>query len=138
MRYEVILSKGLGELKFGMRPNDVERILGSDQSFEEWMGGNLEGFYFYKGLLIGFSGGDDERPNENSGVCIFTVKPVHELILWDANISVLTDKEIRRLMESNGVEYKLLSDSIIQSTSGKLQFNFDATGKLDELYFEQH
>ena len=45
-----------------MSPNEVVNILGSDQFYEEWMGGNLEGFNFYKGLLIGFSGGDGEEP----------------------------------------------------------------------------
>ncbi len=138
MEYEVDLSNGLGEVRFGMRPSEVENILGPDQIFEDWMGGNLEGFYFYKGLLIGFSGGSDECPDENSEVCLFTVKPEHDLILWGINISRCSISELKDLLVSEKIDYKLIGNNIVQSESGKLQFNYSAAGNLDEFYFEQH
>ncbi|MFA0792630.1 hypothetical protein ACCI51_19010 [Microbulbifer echini] len=138
MKFEIDLSKGLGELKFGMSPNEVESILGSDQCFEEWMGGNLEAYYLYKGLIIGFCGGESEEPDTNSKVCIFTVKPTHSLILCGIDISHLDRDEIIIILDSIGISHKVLDNGIVQSESGKLQINFTVDGMLDELYFEQH
>ena len=39
--------KGYGSILFGMTTNQVEKILGHDHPYEDWMGGNIENFLLY-------------------------------------------------------------------------------------------
>ena len=133
--YEIILNHGLGEIEFGSKPSEVKSKLGNDLYYEDWMGGNLENFLFYKGLLIGFRGKITEHPTENSTLCMFQVKTVHPLSLWGQEITRASKTDIEDLLSSNKMKYRTLSNGILQSKDREIQFTFKGSGNLDEVYF---
>lgn len=118
-----------------MRPSQVKSILGTELYYEDWMGGNLENFLFYKGLLIGFRGDIDEHPNENSTVCMFKVKTTHSLRLWGSEITNATKQEIENLLKLNDSKFKVTRNNFIQCIEHKFHFVFNNAGVLDEVYF---
>ena len=106
--YEILLKKGLGAINFGSKPSEVKAILGANLCYEDWMGGNLENFLYYKGLLIGFRGEVEDHPTENSSVCMFQVKTVHSLSLCGQEITSSTAPEIEVLLKTQKLKYKIL------------------------------
>jgi len=133
--YEINLNRGLGQIHFGMHPSEVKAILGNNLYYEEWMGGNLENFLFYKGLLIGFSGPCKNEPSEEAKVCMFQVKTSHELTLYQKTITNYTPKEAEKILASINLEYEYLSKSIISANNSMLQFFFNDKEVLESVYF---
>ena len=88
--YEISITRGFGPIKFGFTPNEVKSVWGAGLCYEDWMGGNLENFIYFKGLLVGFRGEVEEHPTENSYTCMFQVKTVHPLSLWGQEITLTT------------------------------------------------
>ncbi|OHX34992.1 hypothetical protein BJL95_04140 [Methylomonas sp. LWB] len=133
--YEISLTEGLGPVKFGMSPGIVKSLLGSELCYEDWMGGNLENFLYYKGLLIGFCGEIDDHPTDSSLVCMFLVKTSHPLSLWGQKISNAKMEDIESLLKVKAIKCNLLQSGVLQCVDQELQFLFDSDGHLDEVYF---
>lgn len=133
--YEISLIEGLGPIKFGTSPSNVKSAWGSDLYYEDWMGGNLENFLYFKGLLVGFRGEVDDYLAENSVVCMFQVKTVHPLCIWEREITHEPKSSIEKILKTNKAKYKVLPNGIIQCTDRELQFRFNSEGTLDEVYF---
>lgn len=133
--YEISLANGLGPIKFGARPSEVKSAWGADICYEDWMGGNLENFLYFKGLLVGFRGEIKDHPTENCHVCMFRVKTVHPLSLWNQEITNATKQGIVSLLNAKKQEYKVLPNCIIRCIEEELQFRFSDAGRLDEVYF---
>ncbi|MCP4491158.1 MAG: hypothetical protein GY820_28155 [Gammaproteobacteria bacterium] len=68
---EIYPNKGIGNIEFGMSPQSVREIMGSDLVYEEWMGGNLNDALFYSDLIVGFNDCDGDEPLPNSRVVEF-------------------------------------------------------------------
>lgn len=132
--YEISLTNGFGPIKFGITPSAAKSAWGDELCYEDWMGGNLENFLYFKGLLVGFRGEVGDCPTENSHVCMFQVKTEYPLCLWGQEITHSSKEMIESLLKNNNVQYKSLPNNIVQCTTRELQFQFIG-GKLDEVYF---
>jgi hypothetical protein len=53
---------GIGDIRFGMQRDEVIAILGAEQTWEEWMGGNLNDSLFYPGIILYFDAHDSYGP----------------------------------------------------------------------------
>ncbi|MCH1923897.1 hypothetical protein L9G74_05065 [Shewanella sp. C32] len=133
--YEISLTHGFGPIKFGAAPSEVMAAWGQPLCYEEWMGGNLENFLYFKGLLVGFRGEIAEQPTEASQVCMFHLKTVWRLQLWGQEITHATRDELAALLQQHQLEFRLIANSILQCTTRELQFKFNEVGVLDEVYF---
>lgn len=133
--YEISLAEGFGPIKFGSPPSVVKSAWGCELYYEDWMGGNLENFLYFRGLLVGFRGEVEDHPTESSHVCMFQVKTVHPIRLWGQEITQATRQEIESLLSESRHEYKIQSNGIVQCIKHELQFHFDEAGILDEVYF---
>lgn len=133
--YEISPSNGFGPIKFGFTPSEVKSVWGSELVYEDWMGGNLENFLFFRGLLIGFRGKVEDHPSENSYVCMFQVKTIHPLQLWGKEITSATMQDIQSLLNANNLSFKVLPNGIVQCIEQELQFHFNQLGILDEVDF---
>ncbi|MDN3647880.1 hypothetical protein QWZ13_03010 [Reinekea marina] len=107
---------------------------GEERCYEEWMGGNLENFLYFRGLLVGFRVECTDHPTENSQVCMFQVKIVNPIRLFGKEISRVSKAEIEDLLLSNNLKYRELPNGTLQCKDRKLQFHFN-DGNLDEVYF---
>ena len=132
--YEININNGIGEIKFGMNPSQVKHILGEKLQYEEWMGGNLENFLFYEGILIGFEGEIDEHPTNNSFVCMFQIKNKLSPSIFGVNIENYSKIEIKELLNKQNLKNNEITSNIIQVTNKELQFTFNEQFKLDEIY----
>ncbi|WP_196161260.1 hypothetical protein [Reinekea sp. G2M2-21] len=132
--HEISLESGFGPIKFGSTPSVVKKDWGEDLCYEEWMGGNLENFLCFRGLLVGFRGECTDHPTENSRVCMFQVKTVYPIRLFGKEISKVSKAEIENLLLSNDLKYRELPNGILQCIDRQLQFHFN-DGNLDEVYF---
>ncbi|WP_417761429.1 hypothetical protein [Shewanella sp.] len=135
--YEISLSNGFGPIKFGASPSEVISAWGQPACYEDWMGGNLENFLYFKGLLVGFRGEIDERPTEDCRVCMFQLKTLWPLQLWGQEITHATCVELQALLTQQQLEYRLIANSILQCATRELQFKFNDAGLLDEVYFAE-
>lgn len=126
---------GIGNIKFGDTAKSVKESLGSELYFEDWMGGNLEDFLFYKGLLIGFRGEHGDHPNDNSEVSMIIIKAsIYELILWKEIISNFSKKQLITFLNKKGIRFKELNNNTLQCTELDMNFYFDCNLLLDEVF----
>ncbi len=135
--FEISLTEGFGPIKFGALPSEVKSVWNSDLYYEDWMGGNLENFLYFKGLLIGFRGEVEDHPTERSHVCMFQVKTVHPLMFLGQEITLATKQQIQTLLLKNNYKFKILENGIVQCIDKELQFHFNAANILDEVYFAE-
>jgi len=49
---EIIPDIGLGSMRFGMSPDEVVALMGEAQTYEDWMGGNLNDSLVYHHQLL--------------------------------------------------------------------------------------
>ncbi|MBU2978755.1 hypothetical protein [Alteromonas sp. C1M14] len=133
--YEISLAEGFGPIQFGATPNEVKSAWDSDLYYEDWMGGNLENFLYFKGLLVGFRGEVEGGPTEKSHVCMFRIKTVHSLMIWGRDITQATKQELESLLTLTKMQYTVLPNGILQCANQELQFHFNESGVLDEVYF---
>jgi hypothetical protein len=132
--YEISLESGFGPITFGSSPSEVKQAWDVELCYEDWMGGNLENFLYFRGLLVGFKGECTDHPTENSQACMFQVKTVHPIRLLGNEISRASKAEIEELLLSNNLKYRELPNGILQCIDQRLQFHF-YDGNLDEVYF---
>lgn len=71
---EILPKIGLGPLRFGMTPSQVQAVLGSHRTYEAWMGGNLNDSLLYPGLIIGFDECDGSGPLPDSKLVEFRMQ----------------------------------------------------------------
>jgi hypothetical protein len=132
---EISVTQGFGPIKFGATPNEVKKAWGAEALYEDWMGGNLENFLFFKGLLVGFRGEISDHPNPNSVVCMFQIKAVHPLNLWGQQINDLSKHDIETILERKNMKFQEITGNIVRCIDQELQFSFNDKGILDEVYF---
>lgn len=133
--YEISIKNGFGPIQFGASPSEVKSAWGSDIYYEDWMGGNLESFLYFKGLLVGFRGEIEEHPTEEPYVCMFQVKTVHPVSIWEHEITTASRSDIEFLLDEQKNKFVVLPNGIIRCVEQELQFHFSEVGLLDEVYF---
>ena len=67
-QFQIRPREGYGPVDFGMSPSELKRLLGSERTYEEWMGGNLNDSLLYPGIIVQFDRCDASGPLEESGV----------------------------------------------------------------------
>lgn len=132
--YEIVIKKSVGPVKFGMSPTEVKSILGEELYYEDWMGGNLESFLYYRGILIGFRGEVDDKPKENSKVCMFQLRSSLKPVLFGLDLSGMTKTEIIEAFKSMHYKHKELNPLVITVPSIYIQLTFNEKELLEEVY----
>jgi hypothetical protein len=127
LRMEIIPNIGLGQLRFGMSPSEVQAVLGCHQSYEPWMGGNLNDSLLYPGLIIGFNKCDklDEFTIKEKADVTFLKKPLFGM-LENELVQTLGQHSIRSEKYHTGY---LLPDL-------HMELDFDERGRVAWVVFE--
>jgi hypothetical protein len=124
---------GVDDLRFGMRPQEVRASLGSVLHYEDWMGGNLEDFLFYKGVLIGFSGDNGDCPADTSELVIIELHGDQPLSLLGKSIGACTKKQLLHVLVSHAVPSRELSPTAVSVDQLGLTFAFTDQGVLSRV-----
>ena len=99
--------KGLGPIKFGMTPKEVTSIMGEEQVYESWMGGNLNDSLLYPGIIITFDACDSQGPLVDSKVDEFQIaESFSDVQFKGASIFKKSQHEIEELLNKHNLQYK--------------------------------
>ena len=137
MLFEIEPGTGIGPIKFGDTALSIKNMLGSELYYEDWMGGNLENFIFYSGILIGFSGDSTDCPTDSSTVCTIIIRSKLDLSFQGKCISNFSKEQVSTLLKDIGLSFYPISDSVLQCTESRINFYFDKSGLLEQVSLEQ-
>lgn len=124
---------GVDDLRFGMRPHEVRASLGSVLHCEDWMGGNLEDFLFYKGILIGFAGDNGDHPADASELVIIELHGGQPLSLLGSSIGACTKDQLLGVLVSHAIPSRELSSTAVSVDQLGLVLTFSEEGVLSRV-----
>lgn len=133
---EVFPLVGVGLLRFGMTPSQIASIRGPDQQYEEWMGGNLNNFMFYRGILIGFDGDNPESPTESSKVVMFQVRCDAGVRLFGAELNDLSKSEALALFQMRRIRVLESNQAFVRIPSLGMQLDFGSRDLVESIYLQ--
>ena len=131
---EIFPNIGLGPLRFGMNPSQVQAVLGSHQTYEPWMGGNRNDSLLYPGLIIGFDDCDERAPLEDSKLVEFFIKEKSDVTFLKKPIFGMPRKEFVKILARHNIRNEenhgcyLLPDL-------HMEVDFDGHGKITWVEF---
>ncbi|MCH7315786.1 hypothetical protein [Acinetobacter sp. ANC 3882] len=128
---------GVGPIILGSSVANIKKLFGTELYYEDWMGGNLENFLFYQGLLIGFHNEGSDNLTDISKVSSVIIKPTHELILWNEDISNFSKQQITNLLKKQKMNFKEINKSFIECKQIKIRFGFNSDMFLEQLEITQ-
>ena len=126
---EIRPNKGIGSIEFGMNPDAVKKLMGSNLLYEEWMGGNLNDALFYSDLIVGFNDCDSDAPLPNSRVVEFRANDSGRIEFNGFTLAELS-REVLASMVVLGCKTKFdqHQDLIFQDLG--ISFGFDEKGSV--------
>jgi hypothetical protein len=120
-----------------MRPADVSRVLGTDQRYEEWMGGNLNDFMFYGDILIGFNGENADSPGESSEVVMFELNGSQPLSFHGEPADISSKGNLLFFLKARELQFLEKPANIIRVQDLGLQFTFSEDQQLTRIYLQR-
>lgn len=127
---QIIPKIGIGPLRFGMSPDEVRRRFPEKETYEEWMGGNLNDSLLYRGLILGFGASDSHGPPADSHFCEVILNRRQDATLWGKSLFTWTKTSIRDHLENNGIAYESHENGDILVGSLCTSMSFDESGQL--------
>jgi hypothetical protein len=128
---EVLPNVGIGALRFGMNPTEVRALLQEKESYEDWMGGNLNDSLLYRGLIIGFDECDSNGPLTQSRFRELRLNRRDDAVIWGRNLFDWTKAAITDHLEHSGLPYRLSACGDVSVPDSSLLLAFDESGRLE-------
>ena len=91
--------EGVGSVTFGMTPDEVISILGAEQVYEGWMGGNLNHALLYHGLILMFDCCNSHGPLKDAQLTDIDVHQREDAILFGKPVSEWTKQDLLHYFE---------------------------------------
>ncbi|MFH1465662.1 MAG: hypothetical protein ABIO70_14850 [Pseudomonadota bacterium] len=126
---ELLPDVGLGPVRLGMRPAEVRRLLGDEQTWEEWMGGNLNDALLYPGLRLHFDACGPSEPLPHGRLVWIVVHGRPDVTLIDRPITAWTRPELEAALRHRG-EPPVSERNGDLAVRGRMWFSFDDVGNL--------
>ncbi|PWF64498.1 hypothetical protein CBX96_04955 [Shewanella sp. BC20] len=126
---EIYPNKGIGNIKFGMNPQDVKEIMGSDLVYQEWMGGNLNDTLFYSDLIVGFNDCDGDEPLPNSRVVEFRANASERIKFNGVALAKLSRTELASMVVKGSKAVVDKNQDVIFQDLG-VSFGFNENGSV--------
>jgi hypothetical protein len=127
-----LIPQGIGIITLRMSPAQVESILGKHHTYEEWMGGNLNGSLLYSGIVISFNRCDASKPLEDSQANEIWIHSNCLVILEGQDIFSLYKRDIEKILTTKEVNFES-SNGIWVSEYG-WNFCFDDNACVTDIY----
>ncbi|HXQ35727.1 MAG TPA: hypothetical protein VN843_17055 [Anaerolineales bacterium] len=127
---EITPNIGLGPLRFGMRPEQVRMLLEEPETYEDWMGGNLNDSLLYHGLVLGFNTNDTYGPLSNSKFCEARINGREDVVIWGKSLCDWRRASVVDYLEQESLPYQLPASGDVNVTALSLELSF---GDHDEL-----
>ena len=127
-----LISQGIGLITLGMSPAQIENILGKHHTYEEWMGGNLNGLLLYPGIVISFDRSDASKPLEDSQANEIWIHSNYPATLAGQDIFSLYKKDIEVFLTAREVNFESLNDVWVSEFGW--EFCFDKNKRVTDIY----
>jgi hypothetical protein len=129
---EILPNIGIGAIRFGMRPAEVRLLMLEPETYEEWMGGNLNDSLLYRGLILGFDACDAYGPLAHSHFTNLRLSR-REDIIWGKNLFAWTKASIADHLGRNAVPHEFPDNGDLLVPSLSLEMSFDKSDGLEHI-----
>ena len=130
---DIIPHIGIGPLRFGLKPDEVKAILGSDQTWETWMDGNLNDSLFYPGIILFFDEYDSHGPLATGRLVQIEVNATYSCCLFGCELNSVTRELV---VSKNAPEQRTrFPPHYFRSEEMDMHFFFNSDGTLSNLSF---
>lgn len=117
-----------------MNPSQVQAVLGSHQTYEPWMGGNLNDSLLYPGLIVGFDKCDGRGPLNDSKLVEFRINKKADVTFLNKPIFGILQKELlQRLTRHNIRSERNLSSYVLPDLH--MEVDLDDQGRVTWVEF---
>jgi hypothetical protein len=128
---ELIPNVGIGSLRFGMSPAEVRAVRPEEQTYEEWMGGNLNDSLLYHGLIIGFDECNSTGPLPDSRLTRICVLGREDAVIWGQAICDWTKETVTSHLDRSRIPCRMLDSGDVSVQALSLSLSFDDSGRLE-------
>jgi hypothetical protein len=101
--FEIKPLEGLGDIKFGMSPKEVDEIMNERQVWENWMGGNRNDSLMYRGIIFMFDDCNSSAPLENSKLTDIDIYNREDIFLFGKLLNEWSQTDFLNYCEQNKI-----------------------------------
>ncbi len=127
---EIIPNIGLGTLRFGMSPKQVRASFDEPETYEDWMGGNLNDSLLFKGLILGFDRYNAHGPLARSKFREATIHGRPDVVIMGKSLLDWSKSAVIDRLGQESVSYSLELSGGINIPAWSLAFSFDDNDRL--------
>lgn len=128
-RLDIHPGSGIGPIRRGMRPAEVQAVFREPQVYEEWMGGNLNDALLFHGLTLHFNECDSRAPLPNSTLVSVVIHQREDAYLFGRRVSEWTKDAVIPAARYRGYDVQTLPNGDVE-IPGYLGMSFDDEGRL--------
>jgi hypothetical protein len=128
-RLEIHPGKGIGPISIGMRPAEVLAVFPESQTYEEWMGGNLNDALLFPGLRLHFSACDSRAPLPDSTLNWVVIHQRADAYLFGRRVGEWTKDSVLRELLSRGYGAQTPPNGDV-NVYEQIGLSFDGDGRL--------
>lgn len=133
---DLIPHVGVGPVRFGMKRDDVLSVFGSKQTWEHWMGGNLNDSLFYPGIILYFDRYNSHEPLAEGRLVQIETNTSFPGNLFGRRLTKLCHADV---MENAGAYVvKTFPNGSVEVPALDMHFWFTPEGGLDLVRFAEH
>ena len=99
-------NEGIGNVRFGMNPAQVRSNFPEEETYEDWMGGNLNDALLFRGIIFLFDSEDSFGPLPDSKMTTFIVRGREDVYLGGSPIEWWTLEQTTELLEVKGINFR--------------------------------
>jgi hypothetical protein len=138
--FEIDPGRGVGPVRFGQTPAEVEAAMAEPQMYEEWMGGNLNDSLLFRGLILGFDHCNARGPLPKSRLVEARIAARPGAYLFSRPAEEWTRDDLLTFLRLQGHEPDQHHAKDLNVAALGLSITFEHSGKVDyiELWEPQH
>lgn len=130
---EIIPKVGLGELHFGMTPAEIRAKFPKEETYEEWMGGNLDDSLLFHGLILMFDNHDGYGPLHDSRLTDILIQGRSDIRLWGLDLLEWTRDKFVDYLDQTETPYEWRGSLLVPRYS--ISASFSNSGNLANFEF---
>ena len=126
------LERRVGPVRLGMTRDEVLAALGREQTYEEWMGGNLNDSLLYPGLILGFDRCDARGPLAAGRLDEVHAQPRPDWTMWGRPVRAWTRPALTEHLRERAAAFEEREYGDVFLGHVAAAFDFDEAGALRE------
>jgi hypothetical protein len=122
---------GLGDVRFGMTPDELLNAFDEQQKYEDWMGCNLHDSLSFHGIIFGFDEHNNAGPLPSARLCEIRICGREDLILWGKRVNEWNKTALAEYLNEHKIWYQEEISGDWSCNYLWLSLSFDENERLD-------